>query len=408
MKICIVNAHWSNRGDEAALRPILNELLNKYDDCEIQVIFKDSEDVKEFPYFGRVTHFSSKFLPHNLVQIIWGGVLAKSKIGVSCEMLAEIDAICKSDIIIYAPGGSVICDRFWWRKQLEYLLPFLCAKLYSIPIVVAAPSMGPFENKVWRNLIRKWLLSEAKQLCVREGISENYLRNIGVYKNVVTTIDTAFYDEPDEKKNRQILDENEKLKAFFEAYPKIIGMTLSNFLWHVEYSKEKQRLQNIEKSMKEFIKNRNDEGIGVLLIPQLFGNQNDEEYLMNFRYNNTFILSEVMDTYFQQFLISKLYAHVGMRYHSNIFAAKAGTPFIAIVYEEKMQGFMNDWDLNEYLIRLEELSINLLEYRWNTLVNDYGFIQTQLKKNREIWRDKAGETINTICRVIEKQLADEK
>ena len=77
MKICIVNTHWSNRGDEAALRPILNELLNKYDDCEIQVIFKDSEDVKEFPYFGRVTHFSSKFLPHNLVQIIWGGGTCK-------------------------------------------------------------------------------------------------------------------------------------------------------------------------------------------------------------------------------------------------------------------------------------------------------------------------------------------
>ena len=49
---------------------------------------------------------------------------------------------------------------------------------------------------------------------------------------------------------------------------------------------------------------------------------------------------EKYDTYFQQYVIGCMYAVIGMRYHSNIFSAKMGTPFISISYEQKMQGFM--------------------------------------------------------------------
>ena len=43
--------------------------------------------------------------------------------------------------------------------------------------------------------------------------------------------------------------------------------------------------------------------------------------------SDTFMIdafSEERDTYFQQYVIGKLYAVVGMRYHSNIFSAKMG------------------------------------------------------------------------------------
>ena len=402
MKICIVNAHWSNRGDEAALRALLNKLLNEYGDCEIRVIFKDSSEVRQFPYAGRISYFSAKFLPRNLGQMTLA-VMAKGRWLKPSPMKAEIEAVCGSDVIIYSPGGSVISDRFWWRKQQEYLLPFLCAKLYRIPILVAAPSMGPFENRIWRNLIRKWLLGEARKIYVREKISENYLNGIGVCKNVVTTIDTAFYDAPDERENRQIWERDSQLQAFVgRGYSRIIGMTLSDFSWHVEYAKKAEQIQHVENIMRDFIKARNKEGIGVILIPQLFGNQNDEEYLKKFSYENTFILSDEMDTYFQQFLISQLYAHIGMRYHSNIFAAKAGVPFIAVAYEEKMQGFMEMCGLDDYAIRLDELSGDVLEDKWRSLKKNYGAYQKQLDSCRVRCRQKAEITVRGICEEIRR------
>lgn len=399
MKICIVNAHWSNRGDEAALRPIINELLHKYKNSSIRVIFKDDKEVQGFPYYERVTCFSAKFLPRNFAEFLLA-VMTKGRLGNNASMTAEIREICDSDAIIYAPGGAVICDRFWWRKQLEYLLPFACAKRNHIPLVVAAPSVGPFEKFFWRNIVRKWLMKEAERFCVREKISEKYLRSIGLYKNVVTTTDTAFYDMPNQWENERILKEYEQLNTFLQSYRKVIGMTLSDFTWHVEYTNKKDLIEKAEDSVRKFIQRRQTEGIGILLIPQLFGNQNDSEYLKEYKSDNLFILSDEYDTYFQQYVISKLYAHVGMRYHSNIFAAKAGIPFIGIVYEEKMQGFMDMWNLNRYAIRLEDLSAETLEERWDMLCREYSEYQLRLSDNHKLWKKKAAVTIKAIHKVI--------
>lgn len=63
--------------------------------------------------------------------------------------------------------------------------------------------------------------------------------------------------------------------------------------------------------------------------------------------DNYFVIcsdDEKYDTYFQQYVIGCMYAVIGMRYHSNIFSAKMGTPFISISYEQKMQGFMKKWN----------------------------------------------------------------
>lgn len=326
LNIVIVNAHWSNRGDEAALRALLNRILEKWD-CRIKVIFKDSEEVKQFPYQGDVTCFSAKFLPQNfLCEVI--AVLSRGKLAATVPLQRTIDLVRGADVIIYAPGGAVICDRFWWRKQLEYLLPFLCAKFYRIPIFVAAPSMGPFEkNSGFRNRIIRWLLKASETICVRETITKKYLAGIRVTENVAVTIDTAFYDEPDREENEEILRKYKALEKFLQRYKKIVGMTISDFSWHIEYSKNTELKDQIEGAMGGFIAELEKKGIGVLLIPQLFGNQNDTKLLQKFQRSNTFLMSDEADTYFQQYIISKLYAVVGDEIPLEYFRSKGGHTF---------------------------------------------------------------------------------
>lgn len=62
---------------------------------------------------------------------------------------------------------------------------------------------------------------------------------------------------------------------------------------------------------------------------------------------------------------------MSMRYHSNIFSAKMGTPFISISYEQKMKGFMEKMNLAEYCIDLKTLSKDTIENRFEQLVNHY-------------------------------------
>lgn len=404
-KIVIVNAHWSNRGDEAALRAILNRLIEKYDKCRFTIIFKDSQEVQQFPYEGNVAHFSSKFLPKNIVEVLMAvqskgrGRLIRNE-----ELKRSVRELQTADFIVYSPGGSVISDRFWWKKQLEYLVPFVCAKVYKIPMALAAPSIGPFEDKKIKNIIRKKLLNTPECVCIREKISTEYLGNIGVTKNVITTIDSAFYDNVDVEKNKETLAKYQSLGNYLSKFPKTVAITVTDFSWHVKYAKDEELRTRIEKTMQSFIHKMEKEGVGVIMIPQLFGNQDDKEYLDRFRSDNIFVLSDDMDTYFQQYLISKIYGVVGMRYHSNIFAAKMGTPFIAIAYEEKMSGFMEMENLNEYMIKLEDLSMDNLVSTWDKLEKNYEQYKEILIQSHSRWQKKAENTLSQIEKVADLYL----
>lgn len=395
-RVCIVNAHWSNRGDEAALRPIIDSICQKRLGVELTVIFKDRKPVQQFPYQD-VKHISAQFLPQKIYDVYE----CIDNVGDSnVELKKVVDILRETDLIIYSPGGAVISDKFWWMKQVEYLVPFICAEKFEIPIIVAAPSMGPFDDNIEKNKYRYRWLSTAKKICVREPISKKYLETLGL-KNVEETIDTAFLDNPDIETNEQYLKNNPELVNFFHRYNKVVSVTLSDFSWNVEHGNKKELGCKIETDIKKFIDHLKNQGIGVLLIPQLFGNQNDYEYLKLFYDENTYILSDTYDTYFQQYIVSKCYANIGMRYHSNIFAAKMGIPFIAIGYEEKMYGFMDRWTLKQYLIKIDDFAYDKLEEKWICLNATYKKYKKCLEELRDEWRRRAQRTISIVMNSIE-------
>lgn len=391
-KITIVNAHWSNRGDEAALRPVIDALLSDKDN-KITVIFKDKNTVNSFPY-DNVNYFSTSFLSKN-INVVLDCIKNNDNPDIEEGLKKTVLQLKQSDMIIYSPGGAVISSDFWWEKQLEYLTPFICAKEFNIPIYVAAPSIGPFNQEKWKNNIIREYLQNATSLIVREPISNGYLKEIEI--DAKCTIDTAFsYEIP----QSDIFSKDNELKKFFESYSKIIAMTLSDFSWNVPLKNKKASLEGNEAVVKAFIKEKNEQGYGILLVPQLFGNQNDKKYLEKFTNNNVYIMSDGYDTYIQQYVISKCYALIGMRYHSNIFAAKGSVPFIAIGYEDKMFGFMKQWGLEDYLIYVDRLTCEELQEKWENLYKNYNEYIEKLNYYHEKWTFKAQTTINSLIEGI--------
>jgi colanic acid/amylovoran biosynthesis protein len=322
-------------------------------------------------------------------------VFSRGYFGYNRFLKKTVQKLNKSDFIIYSPGGSVINKRFWWSKQLEYLVPFFCAKAFNVPIAVAAPSIGPFDcNK--NNVIIKWLLKTANPIVVREEISRHYLSEIGIKSNVHVTIDSAFYCEINYTAQEIKLKEDKELNNFLKSYKKTIGVTITDFKWHVSYSKDVQLPQRITEAFYRFILYLSQINYGVLFIPQLFGNQNDYNYMNSFSLNNTFTMSDKMNANFQQFIISKLFSVVGMRYHSNIFSAKMGTPFIAVVYEEKMQGFIDMSGLENCSIPLDSLSGSALIRKFSYLKNNYTVLKDSLLTKRKHWQNKAADTMRLL------------
>jgi colanic acid/amylovoran biosynthesis protein len=87
---------------------------------------------------------------------------------------------------------------------------------------------------------------------------------------------------------------------------------------------------------------------------------------------------------------------IGMRYHSNIFAAKMKVPFVAIAYEEKMRGFMVESGLSEYMITIDELDIENLLAKYRLLADNYMDVKNMLVNKNVLWKEKSGKTMDML------------
>lgn len=61
MQIVMINAHWNNRGDEAAIRAIVDEILLHHPKVKLTIIFKDKKDISQFPYQGVIDYLYRDF-----------------------------------------------------------------------------------------------------------------------------------------------------------------------------------------------------------------------------------------------------------------------------------------------------------------------------------------------------------
>jgi colanic acid/amylovoran biosynthesis protein len=399
MNIFIFASNWYNHGDESAIRALIDELFIKYPECQIKIQFNQS--VNNIPYnnievIPGIMRPSIKRKPldafkYYLFICSGGRVDILSKINKNMHLM--IDTIKWADIAIFAPGGPTIGDIY---RQYQLLDVMNLMKTNNTPYFIYAPSMGPFKSK--KRYI-KYIIDNAVTVCFRESISQKFYKEISSSKETYVTLDSAFQHMPDIVEYEKIICEQLELSEFLNKYERVIGVTITDLQWHASYQSEKIET-NIRDSFTSFINYLTSEGFGIVFIPQLFGQENDYKYMEVFANDNCIIIEDNYDCYFQQVLISKLHAVVGMRYHSNIFSAKMQVPFISIAYEQKMHGFMRKARLEKYCIDISELSYEKLKEYFNTLEQNYTEYKNTLKRDNSEWIKKSRSTTDMLCNYI--------
>lgn len=391
MNILILNAHWNNRGDEAAIRAMIDSIREKMkiENMSIMLMstdrrffpYHDIEVVDPFPTYPQgkvVSRVVSRllFLGEAFVILSSGGRYALTRQG--RKYLWTLD---DADFVIHAPGGPIIGDLYsgpFGIIELTYLLRLWISIIKNKPIFFYAPSMGPFTGV--RNILRKYVLRKSIGIIVREEISRKHLsEQLGL--NAIVTIDSALQNEVHESDLQNIEQIKEIVSEFRNK--KVIGMTITDLRWHPKYKTNADMQKRIRKTMKETIEKLLDQGYEILLIPQLFGSQDDItllEYIREKVQNNEklSILPQDIDAYGQQYIISHLYCVIGMRYHSVIFAAKGRIPAIAISYEHKTNGFMDKLERHDLLIPIEEIGYEMIVDKFEYLEKNYDCIQSQI------------------------------
>lgn len=392
--VLIINAHWNNRGDEAALRSLIDSLSRKTNSISVQL---QSTKVLQFPY-KNVKYTTEYPRLRNLLGFILSIITNFKYIPSAARELVQM--MQQADIIIHAPGGPSIGD-IYGIKELNYLAKFWAANKMRKPYIFAAPSAGPFQNKC-RNIFRRKMYRNAQAIVLREEVSQGFLNELLPQNKSIVTCDLALQNDINFETQNFVLGMNQDLIEFL-ADKKVVGVTITDLLWHPIHGKNKHLQEQIRTSFTALLENITSKGYKVIFIPQLFGLGNDyalmEKYCIN---SNCLVLSDQYDTYFQQFLISKLYAVVGMRYHSNIFSAKMGIPFVSISYEQKMKGFMKKIDLLDYCVDIKELSSKKLIDRFNALENNQNELRKYLSDKALELKVLSHKTIDIIEKSIDE------
>ncbi|MCI8527872.1 MAG: polysaccharide pyruvyl transferase family protein [Lachnospiraceae bacterium] len=326
--------------------------------------------------------------------------LTNGKINLTDAAKQFYKVLFSADIVIHAPGGPSIGDIYLKQEVLK-LRRLMIVKKSCVPYVFFAPSMGPFENKK-RNKKRKIILENAALISLREEISKQYVDNFVPEKNAIVTLDSAFQHTIDAEKNEFIFQKDIELKEFVGDGSRVVGMTITDLQWNPLYQGDDRTAKKIRDVFTQFVKFLVDRKYRVLFIPQLFDNANDYDYMNSYAVENCCVMKDTYDCYFQQYIISKLKAVVGMRYHSNIFSAKMGTPFVSISYEQKMSGFMEKAELKDYCIEMKDLSFQILKDKFEKLEATYYKYQNELKMKANVFKAESIKTTELVCNIIER------
>lgn len=399
MNILILHAHWQNRGDESAIRAMIDSLRAQLPVEKMRIMLMAGTD-EWFPYddVERLQILPPEFTKKRDLADMAFNVLTLGRLSFTERGRAFIRAANEADIVIHAPGGPNIGDLYGGPviRDLPYLYRLLVAKVFKRkPLFFYAPSMGPFSGRL-RNWARRFILKRADAIILREDISLEYLRDQLGLEGCVT-LDSAFQNDIPE----DYLQRYDNLSDTLELLEgkRTVGMVITDLKWHPVYRYSQGLAGRIMASCTGVADYLLEKGYSILLIPQLFGEVDDIPLLETIREvdkDRILICPPNIDSYGQQVMISKLFALISMRYHPVVFAAKANTPFISIYYEHKAEGFARKAGLTDFTIHVENLSASDIAGKFEVLERSYDTVTERLRTVNPLLKEESRKTTRII------------
>jgi len=378
MKILILNQHTSNHGDEAAGKALIRGIRGAGIKEHIDMLYNvgDLLDIEKFNVDDKIEHYYSgkasiidKVLLMLTFVIPFGIIKYFYRFGAFTKY--EYNLISDYDKIINGPGGVNIGPykdwKYIWRLYVSLKLKKDVA-IYSI-------SFGPIPKTYLFEKVSKYILSNVKFLSLRDNKSQKYADKMSI--NYIKSIDTAFLN------NQPIVEIPEELSTEIgDNYVVVVPNELNR--WHPNFKNiEANKFDDVYIKVINYFTNKN---LKVVLLPQLFGMQNDSKYFKNLQNKvlnkkDVIIVDDSYTSDIQQKIISKAQFLVGARYHTVIFSVNNKRPFLSLAYEHKMTNTLELVDLDNNNILLKDIIENKVDII--TILDDKFNKKDEIAKNVE-------------------------
>lgn len=298
-----------NSGDEAILSAIINNLRLFKEGIKITVLSMNPPETRKM--YG--VESANRFNPFQFVP-----------------------AIRNSRLFMYG-GGNLIQDDTSTRSILYYLGIVWLAKRIGLKVMFYANGIGPINAKINKRLTQI-ILNQVDVITLREELSMQELDKLCINKpKIIVTADAAL--------NIEAVHESITKKLFaregIDWAGQFVGISVrsvSNLTKYAEWGGKENFVEVIAR-FADYL----SEGYGVkpVFIPMQY--PEDLEFINRVTQKMKSTGHVIHNKYSEPEMfgiIKKMEILVGMRLHSLIYAASVGIPMIGLVYEPKVEGFL--------------------------------------------------------------------
>ena len=305
----------------------------------------------------------------------------------------------KNADLVVSCGGGYMQSRSIRQLLADYSVHWIqlfCAKSAKIPYIIFAQTIGPFDSVSRR--VSKSIFDGAARVLAREPISFKCVEELYPEVDCKYTADVAFL-----------------LKAAPVGWEAghhrdgNVGITVRS--WHFPGKENRdQLLGNYIEAIEEFVVELSKRGdYGFYLMPQCIGPDTDNDLILSRRIAqdlegscNLAVVDLDCKPSELKFIYSKMDYFVGTRMHSVIFSLAEDVPCIAISYDRKTDGIMEQAGLSDYVLDISTVTKAKLLDRFNALVSDEQ-VKEKIYRNVKAIKKQASINFDEVEAVLENE-----
>lgn len=359
----IINQHGENRGDESAKRGMIFGLSKYFQNSSFIMIcqFRDRKLTIDFDENVQIISMLIPLqeLPGLLVYTAFKIIGFDTRFLLGRNSAQIIKAYENADIVLSAPGGPYFGDiyrGFLSLHELAHWYMVFLGKLFKKPVLLYAPSAGPFKHPIM-NILRKQFYKLIDLITTRDDISHGYLKSLLPEREIYLTAD-ATLQRPVKPGNRSTFFGN-RYDIFKDHF--IVAVSVNDYKYPLSENPEDCKLKYQDCLIQIMIHLHKRKNAHFLMFPQLYGAYHTDVDFLEKLGNllPAHVSWEIVDPDFssdkQQELFGICDFCLASRYHPQVFAAIHSLPFIAICYEHKQFGLMKSLGMEAFAFDIYHL-----------------------------------------------------
>lgn len=392
--VVVVNQHGDNRGDEAAMRAMVNGVAARLGPVRFTIVHQFNDAASEVSLDHPVEYLRLRLPVVEYLRLALFAALHRAGLrrpGIAGRQGRKIiRAIATADLVLSAPGGPYFGDLYSDHEIVHWLFVWL-AKLEAKPLALYAPSCGPFENRLL-NPVRRRGFSWFDEVCLREQRSADHHHALTGHYAVVTT-DSALQESVPPADRSLWADPDERLCVVAVRDP------------------GRNRQPRHDEAILAAIRAVAESApTSIVLLPQLHGaSRRDAPYLENLVTAmapdppdrcRMRVAPETLDSNEQRALVAAADFVIAGRYHPAVFSIAAGTPVLVVAYEHKAIGVAEAAGIAKWVTQLDDIDPQRLADDARRLVEHRHDVEELLMEASERLRSLSAQTSECVTRLV--------